>query len=1155
MRRLQLSAVLLLIALSAAAPIHAQSTFGSILGAVTDPSGNAVAGAKVTLELTEEKNIREAATNSEGAYEALNLRPGTYTVTITYQGFQPFRAEGATVAARQNLRIDARLVVGALEQTINVTETAGVITTDTATVTSAIGNERVINLPVNYRASADNSAFQLIATLPGVQSDNSPAGGASFSINGALPGQATYTVDGISVQSPRGGGALSSTFPSGEGIAELKVQGVGNNAEFAGVADVTAVTRSGANQYHGAGFWYYQNADFDSQRFGTSAKEQKEVNLGGFNLNGPVWLPKIYNGRNRTFFYADFEGRQYPRTLLTQNDVPTSAMRSGDFSKEKTTILDPTNGQPFAGNRIPDARISPIAKNLLQTFYPQANSGATDVFHTANYVTNKTADIPSSLFGLRLDHIINSKQSVFARYSRREVNTTNPSDLLIPGRLSNPVDTSFVASHNFTITPSLLNEFRLGFSSSVNASNFADGFDGKKYTQSLGFNGLPTLPFNGLPEINIDNVTGIGVDRVEGADTYRTFTVNNNTTWTKGRHTLKAGFTLFFNRSKTALGFFGADNFGTYEFKDGLFSGNGFANFLLGLPAGSAVSTVLSDNDGRSKEYHAYLQDTFRVTRKLTLEYGIRWQYLPPFEDESGNIGNFDRSIPKTGAVIYPSSQQAAGLLAPGLLLALNACPGTPNLPANNLKGIPGVPCTPFKTAQQAGLPEGLRLDYKYNFYPRFGFAYRPFDDSKTVIRGGFGVYNMPIRGAVFYSLTGTAQTDVRSYVNVDQRGNPIFAWPNIKTSGSGVSVSEGDYGTNYFGTGNGIDFKNPYIMQWSMTMERSIGFNTGLRFSYIGTKATQLPFAPNVNQSYYSTTPYSQQPLQSRPFPYWYRIESRDTGGNSSYNAFQVEANRRFAQGLSFTTAYTLAKNLNDIGGSNPTGFGSETGNGRIMDSLNRAGSRGNDYATRRHRFISTFLYDLPFGRGKKFGGSMNRMTDLVAGGWQISGIFLGQSGPFLTPTQGGSADPSGTGSGQYRTQRPDRIGNGAAANPTVGQWFDASAFVCAGQQNFTNKYSCTVGAGGSNPAPIGRFGNSGVGILTGPDTVSLSMGFGKSFSITERIRASIQGTYTNILDRTNYNNPNTTITSSGFGKITSAALADFGGNRTGQIAVRVQF
>ena len=729
-------------------PVHAQSTFGTFLGTVTDSSGRAVVGAKLTFSLVDENYKREVLSGPDGLYEAANLKPGRYDIEVTDAGFQPFEAKGALLTARQTVRVDARLQVGTLEQTVLVVEKVGVVTTDTATVTSAIGNDRVINLPVNYRAAEANSAFQLIATLPGVQSNNSAAGSASFSINGALPGQSSYSVDGISIQSPRGGNALADTFPSAEGISELKVQGVGNTAEFAGVGDVTAVTHGGTNEFHGAGFWYYQNADFDSQRYGTSTKEQKEVNLAGFNFGGPVRIPKLYNGKDKTFFYSDFEGRLYPRTLLKQNSVPTAAMRSGDFSKEPATILDPTTHSPFPGNVIPASRISPISTALLDQFYPQANTGSTTTFQPTNYVANKQADIPGTLWDLRLDQVINTRQTVFARYTKRDVSSISPNDLLIPGTANNPQNSSFVVSHNYAIRPNLLNEFRLGWSSNVNASDFTGGFDGRKFTQSLNFNGLPPLPFNGLPEIDIDNITGIGVDRVQSADTYRTITINDNATWIRGRHSVKAGLTLFVNKSKTSLGFFGADNFGTYSFNDGVFSGNGFANFLLGLPSQSAVSTVLEDNDGRSTEYGAYLQDSFRVSRKLTLEYGVRWQYLPPFQDQAGNIGNFDRSIAKTGAVIYPSCQKAASLLAPGLLLAVNACPGTPNLPANNLGGIPGVGCTPFKTAQQAGLPEGLRKDYRYNFYPRLGFAYRPFDNADTVVRGGFGVYNMPIRGA-----------------------------------------------------------------------------------------------------------------------------------------------------------------------------------------------------------------------------------------------------------------------------------------------------------------------------------------------------------------------------------------------------------------------
>ena len=545
------------------------------------------------------------------------------------------------------------------------------------------------------------------------------------------------------------------------------------------------------------------------------------------------------------------------------------------------------------------------------------------------------------------------------------------------------------------------------------------------------------------------------------------------------------------------------------------------------------------------------------MSRKLTLELGLRYELHPPFVDESGNIGNFDRTVPKTGRVLYPSSAQAAGLLAPSLLLSVNACPGTPNLPVNSLPGLKGVPCTPFVTAEQAGLPEGLRKNYKLGFLPRFGFAYRPFGDVNTVIRGGFGMYNMAILGAVFYSLTGTAQTDVRTFSNIGANGQPLFAWPNSRPSGaSGVAAD--DYGNSYFGTANGVEFKNPYSMQFNLSVDRALSKSTGLRFSYIGLKSTNLPYAPNLNQSYYSTQFYALQPLQARPFPYWGRIESRDTGGNAMYNAGQIEASHRLKAHLTFNAAYTLAKNINDTGGPNPSGFGGETGNGRILDSLNRAGNRGNDYATRRHRFIASFFYELPFGRGRMLASNASRATNALVGGWELSSIMLVQTGPYMTPSFGsGVGDPSGTGSGFYRTQRPDLIGTGIPANQSQAQWLDRNAFVCPGRvAGSATQFNCGVGLNpASGLAPIGRFGTSGVGILEGPGTVNLSMSLGKSVAITERLKLRLAGSFTNLPNHPNLNDPNLSITSGSFGRISSARGSEFGGSRTGEVSARLTF
>ncbi|MDQ1472651.1 MAG: hypothetical protein QOJ99_4131 [Bryobacterales bacterium] len=345
-------------------------------------------------------------------------------------------------------------------------------------------------------------------------------------------------------------------------------------------------------------------------------------------------------------------------------------------------------------------------------------------------------------------------------------------------------------------------------------------------------------------------------------------------------------------------------------------------------------------------------------------------------------------------------------------------------------------------------------------------------------------------------------------------------------------------------------------MIQWNMSVDRNIGFNTGVRISYIGSHSVNLGWAQNYNQSPYSTTFYAQQPLSSRPFPYWGpEVENRDSGGTAFYHSLQAEANRRFRNGLTFTGAYTLAKNITDTGGPNPTSFGGETGNGRVLDAYNRAGNRGDVYGTRRHRFISTAVYELPVGRGRAYLNSTNRLIDAVAGGWQISSIFLAQSGPYETPYFSGG-DPSGTGSGFYRNQRPDRVANSVPSNQNRDKWVTRSAFVCPGQSVGPNQYKCSTGINpATDLAPIGRFGNSGVGIVQGPGTVNLSLGMSKAFTIHERLSVRVNGSFTNVLNHTNLADPILSLTNANFGKITTAVGTEFGGARTGQVGVRIEF
>jgi hypothetical protein len=321
-------------------------------------------------------------------------------------------------------------------------------------------------------------------------------------------------------------------------------------------------------------------------------------------------------------------------------------------------------------------------------------------------------------------------------------------------------------------------------------------------------------------------------------------------------------------------------------------------------------------------------------------------------------------------------------------------------------------------TASEAGIPESLRNNYYTQFLPRVGFAYRL--NNKTTIRAGAGLYNMILLGSVFFSLTGTVQSDVRSFNNISPQGRPIFSLPETRPPGV-TGVVGGSLGAFEFRTANQIDFRPPQMMQWNFSIDRELSSTTGLRLSYIANKSTHMPWAPDLNQAASSTQFFTQRPLTDRPFPNWGLIYSRDAGANSIYQSFQAELNRRFKSGFTLNSAYTLAKQLGDGAGPNPSGYAGETGGGRVTNSLNRRADRGDVYATRRHRFVNSLVYDLPFGRGRRLMSNANRFADAVLGGWSMSSLMIIQTGPFLTPTFSGG-DPSGTNA--PRAARNGRIG-----------------------------------------------------------------------------------------------------------------------------------
>ena len=1117
----------------------AQSTFGTLLGTVRDSSGSLVPNATVKITNVDENSVRTIQTNSNGDYEAVNSKPGRYKIEITASGFQTFTTTEVTLTARQTLRVDAALSAGQVTAQVNITANAGAIATETQTISSSFESQKILNLPANYRgAGGSTSPYGLIAALPGVQSDN----GGAFSIQGALPSQSQFSLDGISTTNVTGNSPLRNAFPSAESIAEIKVQGVGNAAEYGQVGDVTTISKSGTNEYHATLFWFHQNRALDAKTYGALTKPQKISNDFGFSGGGPVRIPWLYDGKDKTFIFGTYEGLRFPRGTTIQNTVPTQAMRNGDFSGlANVTVRDPLTGQPFANNRVPDNRISAISKAIL-TLYPLPNVSDPDRFRVANYIRNSSSSINSDQYDIRVDHNLTSKQSMFSRWTWKEISQDSPNNLSLPSNTAFDNYKILVVSHNYTFTPRLLNEARFGLT--LNDSGTSFPFDGRDFTAKLGFTGIgPNFPFNGLPNIDFSgDITDLNRNRADGASQSRTLQFNNNLTWTVGRHTTKYGFDVRWIRAVSPLGFIGADNYGNSSFNN-TFSGNDFGDFLLGIPIRTSYAIIQQDNDGRTTHYHFFGQDSFRVNQKLTLEFGLRYEYHPGYTDAGGNIGNFDPSVARSGRVVYPTGKR--NLLAPGFLATFNACPA----PAAN-----GAPCTPVLSAEEAGLPEGLRTVPKNRILPRFGFAFRPFGDDKTVVRGGVGAYNGTLLGSIYFSLTGTLQSDVREFTNLSSGGRPLYQWPAIQSGGTGIST--GQLGTASFRTANDINYKDPYSVQWNLSVDRYVGFGLGVRVSYIGMKTTQLAWAPDLNQMNSSTQFAINRPLSDRPFPNWGIIFTRTAGATAYYNAMQIEANRRFSNGLTFNSTYTWAKSLADNLGPNASGFVGETGGGRAADLYNRQAEYGNDYATRRHRSISTVVYDLPFGKGRRFAKGIHPAANAVIGGWQMSAIFLAQTGPFLTPFLGSNVvDPSGSGSGLSRNQHPDRIGNGNISNKTQDQWFDVNAFVCPGLATRVAA-NCRIGINPArDAAPIGRFGNAGVGIITGPGTINLSLGVNKAFYLTERVKLEAGVSFTNVENRVNLADPQMNVISTAFGRITSARSSELGGSRTGQVSMRLSF
>ena len=753
-----LSLILILIFASVAG--LAQSTQGSILGTVKDSKGAVVAGAKVTLTNLDEGVTKTTTTSNSGDFQFIDIVPDHYDVSIEAPGFEAWKVTGAQLTARQQLRLDATLGIGSVEQSVSVSgDNASAIETETPSINAVYSADDAINLPTNSRAGANGtSGLSLIGTLPGVQTDQ-----GSFSLQGGLPFQTEVTVDGITIQSATGNSPIQDALPSTDAISELRADGVQNNAEFGQPGEVTITSKGGSNAIHGSAYWYFQNQDFDAVQFGAASKPHKVGNTFGGRFSGPVVIPHLYDGHDKFFIYGGYEGYRFPQSSPEQYTVPTTAMQSGDFTNYSaqgfTGLNNPFNGGTY-GTVLPASVLNAQAAKFLP-FFPAPNHVATlsnggTVPTTSyvdgespNYYVNSDTSQHSDQFDVRPDKYFGANQKflLWGRYSYKNFPANAVEPLDVPSSQRTNTNNSLTTSFNWTISPNFINEFRFGFT--LTKTGTSNAFDGKGFTEGSGLQGLQNLFYNGIPELDFADLSSLNADRLTSITQSKTYVYHDVATWSKGHHTVKFGLDIDSLEALTPLGFNGADNYGTFGYSNagsavGQYTGVDFADFLVGIPNNTFYDVVQQDNDGKSLHYHFFGEDDWKATPSLTISYGLRYELHPGYNDPNGDIGNFDPSVALSGRSIYPDGKSS--LLAQSFLAAANACDpdGVNN---TNSAVVNGAPCMPVQGNSAAGYPSGLKKYPHLRFMPRLGFAYRPFHDDKTVIRGGYGLYNITVLG------------------------------------------------------------------------------------------------------------------------------------------------------------------------------------------------------------------------------------------------------------------------------------------------------------------------------------------------------------------------------------------------------------------------
>ncbi|MBL8229823.1 MAG: TonB-dependent receptor [Bryobacterales bacterium] len=1046
----------------------AQSTSATLTGIVTDPTGAAVPGVALEARDINTGYVYKAASNETGQYTISDLRNGTYVLRAKASGFQEAVVDGIILTGLDNRRIDISMKVGSVDTIVEVQGGATLIETESARISDVKNRETLRALPLTLRR-----AWDYFTLSPQV---NKTAVGFQVSFAGSRQNQGAANIDGTTIARSGGGYASGPLLDRTESFEELRMDISGSSAEFGTVGQTTLISRAGNNEFHGTFSDYYSTTAFRVRNPFATERASGVAHRFTFSAGGPIWIPRIYDGRNRTFIFGTLEinSGSPGRTQINQT-VPLSAWRAGNFSGVATPIRDPFGGNaPFAGNVIPASRINGTARTLQDRFLALPNFGDPNTFAALNYRElriNQIAYQPT--LTLRADHRFSDKAFVYGRLTKVDWNLDNWESLpTIQDRFRRwRTLRAATIAYTHSIRPNLLNEFRWGtsFDDLPNRSRI----DGKALVQELGLRGLaPDLPSAGqIPRVDfaalgLSPIAVIGDCVPCGRDLIQQFL--NHVTWIRGSHNLKMGFQYFWgftNEIRQGAGLFGNATFSNQ------FTGHTYADFLLGVPTTLARNFPAIEPRRFNRTYAAFVQDEWKVTRRLTLNLGLRYQIYTGWREENGRQAAFDIT---SGNIVVPDG-------------ALDKV--SPLMPT----GYVGV-----VEASKAGYARStLTRPDKNNLAPRFGFAYRPWDNS-TVIRGGYGIFFDA--APVGPSAGSTVPFNITEPNFTNPREAPLVLPTFFPQTSAGGPTTVG------LPPAFRPDLRIPYSMQYSLTLERQ-QWNTGFRVTYTGTNTRQGVYRWDVNQPLADAQLYVDKP---RRFPRYPGINYTDNGAGHQYHGVSMEVERRNYKGLHYQLYYTLAKDIQDLENLESP-----------QNAYDRRSERSTWGALPRHRWMGNVIYDLPFGKGRLWANNMGRIGNAIFGGWQLSSIYIYETGGAITPVWTGP-DPTGTRFTNTRTRptvtlRPDRIADGRLDNPTVARWFDVGAFAAP---------------------PIGRFGNSGKGVIYGTPGNVMHGTLAKHFLLKERVRFRLEFLGTNVLNHPNYMNPNTNVTDLGTAGVVTATM-----------------